>query len=123
MSDGCTRDAHARPAYPFDHHTGAFAADPWSTYRELRDGSWVPRGIGRAIADEAALVGLIAAADPPIGTIVNIASIAGETAFATQADYCGAKAAVLGFTRGAALDLMGHDGGVMLAGSMLGVDE
>ena len=38
MSDGCTRDAQGRPAYPFDHHTSAFAADPWSTYRELREG-------------------------------------------------------------------------------------
>ena len=32
--------------------------------------------------------------------VVNISSIAGKTAFATQADYCAAKAAVLGFTRG-----------------------
>lgn len=38
MSDGCTRDAQGRPTYPFDHHTSAFAADPWSTYRELRAG-------------------------------------------------------------------------------------
>lgn len=26
-----------RPEYPFDHHSSAFAADPWSVYRELRD--------------------------------------------------------------------------------------
>lgn len=42
------------------------------------------------------------------GAVVNISSIAGKTAFATQADYCAAKAAVLGFTRGAALDLAPH---------------
>lgn len=42
------------------------------------------------------------------GAVVNISSIAGKTAFATQADYCAAKAAVLGFTRGAALDLASH---------------
>jgi NAD(P)-dependent dehydrogenase (short-subunit alcohol dehydrogenase family) len=39
------------------------------------------------------------------GTIVNISSIAGKQGFAMQADYCAAKAAVLGFTRAAALDL------------------
>ena len=111
------------------------------------------------ITDEAALVALIAAQDPPIGilvnnagiyrerpgldfstdewdrmfaiivratfvasrevsrrlrdagrpgAIVNISSIAGKVAFATQADYCAAKAAVLGFTRAAALDLAPH---------------
>jgi NAD(P)-dependent dehydrogenase (short-subunit alcohol dehydrogenase family) len=42
------------------------------------------------------------------GAVINISSIAGKTAFATQADYCAAKAAVLGFTRGAALDLAPH---------------
>jgi len=117
------------------------------------------RTVTMDITDEAAVVGLIAAADPPFGilvnnagiyrerpgldfstdewdrmfaiiaratfvtsrevsrrlraaglpgAIVNIASIAGKTAFATQADYCAAKAAVLGFTRGAALDLAPH---------------
>jgi NAD(P)-dependent dehydrogenase (short-subunit alcohol dehydrogenase family) len=39
------------------------------------------------------------------GAIVNIASIAGKRGFPMQADYCAAKAAVLGFTRAAALDL------------------
>jgi NAD(P)-dependent dehydrogenase (short-subunit alcohol dehydrogenase family) len=39
------------------------------------------------------------------GSIINIASIAGKRAFPGQADYCAAKAAVLGFTRAAALDL------------------
>ena len=47
-------------------------------------------------------------ADGLPGAIVNISSIAGKVAFATQADYCAAKAAVLGFTRGAALDLAPH---------------
>jgi NAD(P)-dependent dehydrogenase (short-subunit alcohol dehydrogenase family) len=46
---------------------------------------------------------LLAAGIP--GAIVNISSIAGKRAFADQADYCAAKAAVLGFTRAAALDL------------------
>lgn len=41
------------------------------------------------------------------GAVVNISSIAGKRAFAGQADYCAAKAAVLGFTRAAALDLSG----------------
>ena len=26
-----------RPRYPFDHHSSAFARDPWSTYAELRE--------------------------------------------------------------------------------------
>lgn len=43
------------------------------------------------------------------GAIVNISSIAGKVAFASQADYCAAKAAVLGFTRAAALDLARED--------------
>ena len=43
------------------------------------------------------------------GSVVNISSIAGKMAFAGQADYCAAKAAILGFTRGAALDLARHD--------------
>jgi NAD(P)-dependent dehydrogenase (short-subunit alcohol dehydrogenase family) len=43
------------------------------------------------------------------GAIINISSVAGKFAFPTQADYCAAKAAVLGFTRGAALDLARHD--------------
>jgi NAD(P)-dependent dehydrogenase (short-subunit alcohol dehydrogenase family) len=43
------------------------------------------------------------------GAIVNIASIAGKRAFPGQADYCAAKAAVLGFTRAAALDLAARD--------------
>jgi NAD(P)-dependent dehydrogenase (short-subunit alcohol dehydrogenase family) len=42
------------------------------------------------------------------GAIVNIASIAGKRGFPMQADYCAAKAAVLGFTRAAALDLAPH---------------
>jgi NAD(P)-dependent dehydrogenase (short-subunit alcohol dehydrogenase family) len=46
---------------------------------------------------------LVAAGLP--GAIVNIASIAGKRGFPMQADYCAAKAAVLGFTRAAALDL------------------
>jgi NAD(P)-dependent dehydrogenase (short-subunit alcohol dehydrogenase family) len=43
------------------------------------------------------------------GAIVNISSIAGKRAFPGQADYCAAKAAVLGFTRAAALDLAARD--------------
>lgn len=43
------------------------------------------------------------------GAIVNISSIAGKRAFPDQADYCAAKAAVLGFTRAAALDLAQKD--------------
>jgi len=43
-----------------------------------------------------------------LGTVVNISSIAGKQAFAMQADYCAAKAAILGFTRAAALDLAPH---------------
>jgi NAD(P)-dependent dehydrogenase (short-subunit alcohol dehydrogenase family) len=43
------------------------------------------------------------------GAIVNISSIAGKRAFPGQADYCAAKAAVLGFTRAAALDLATKD--------------
>ena len=46
-------------------------------------------------------------ADLP-GAVINISSVAGKFAFPTQADYCAAKAAVLGFTRGAASDLAGH---------------
>jgi NAD(P)-dependent dehydrogenase (short-subunit alcohol dehydrogenase family) len=42
------------------------------------------------------------------GAIVNISSIAGKRAFPNQADYCASKAAVMGFTRAAALDLGGH---------------
>jgi NAD(P)-dependent dehydrogenase (short-subunit alcohol dehydrogenase family) len=42
------------------------------------------------------------------GAVINISSIAGKRAFAMQADYCAAKAAVLGFTRAAALDLAPH---------------
>ena len=43
------------------------------------------------------------------GAVINISSIAGKRAFADQADYCAAKAAVLGFTRAAALDLATRD--------------
>lgn len=43
------------------------------------------------------------------GAVVNIASIAGKRGFAGQADYCAAKAAVIGFTRAAALDVAAHD--------------
>lgn len=39
------------------------------------------------------------------GAIINISSIAGKRAFPNQADYCASKAAVIGFTRAAALDL------------------
>lgn len=42
------------------------------------------------------------------GAVINISSIAGKRAFPMQADYCAAKAAVLGFTRAAALDLARH---------------
>lgn len=42
------------------------------------------------------------------GAVVNVSSIAGKIAFAGQADYCAAKAALLGFTRAAALDLAAH---------------
>lgn len=48
-------------------------------------------------------------ADGAPGAIVNVSSIAGKRAFAGQADYCAAKAAVLGFTRAAALDLATKD--------------
>jgi NAD(P)-dependent dehydrogenase (short-subunit alcohol dehydrogenase family) len=43
------------------------------------------------------------------GAIINIASIGGKRGFPGQADYCAAKAAVLGFTRAAALDVAGRD--------------
>ncbi|CAN5777078.1 SDR family NAD(P)-dependent oxidoreductase [soil metagenome] len=43
------------------------------------------------------------------GAVVNVSSIAGKRAFPGQADYCAAKAAVLGFTRAAALDLAARD--------------
>jgi NAD(P)-dependent dehydrogenase (short-subunit alcohol dehydrogenase family) len=43
------------------------------------------------------------------GAVVNVSSIAGKRAFPAQADYCAAKAAVLGFTRAAALDLATSD--------------
>jgi NAD(P)-dependent dehydrogenase (short-subunit alcohol dehydrogenase family) len=43
------------------------------------------------------------------GAVVNVSSIAGKRAFPAQADYCAAKAAVLGFTRAAALDLASQD--------------
>jgi NAD(P)-dependent dehydrogenase (short-subunit alcohol dehydrogenase family) len=43
------------------------------------------------------------------GAVINISSIAGKRAFPGQADYCAAKAAVLGFTRAAALDLATRD--------------
>ena len=39
------------------------------------------------------------------GAVINISSVAGKIAFPGQADYSAAKAAVLGFTRGAALDV------------------
>jgi len=39
------------------------------------------------------------------GAIVNISSIAGKRGFPGSAHYCASKASVLGFTRGAALDL------------------
>lgn len=42
------------------------------------------------------------------GAFVNISSISGKRAFPMQADYCAAKAAILGFTRAAALDLAPH---------------
>lgn len=47
-------------------------------------------------------------ADHAPGAVINISSIAGKRAFPMQADYCAAKAAVLGFTRAAALDLAPH---------------
>ncbi len=43
------------------------------------------------------------------GAVLNVSSVAGKFAFPGQADYSAAKAAVLGFTRGAALDLAAHD--------------
>ena len=43
------------------------------------------------------------------GAFVNIASIAGKRGFPNQADYCAAKAGLIGLTRGAALDLGAHD--------------
>ncbi len=36
MADAETRDE--RPSYQFDHHSEAFARDPWSVYSELREG-------------------------------------------------------------------------------------
>lgn len=42
------------------------------------------------------------------GAFVNIASIAGKRGFPNQADYCAAKAGLLGLTRAAALDLGPH---------------
>jgi 3-oxoacyl-[acyl-carrier protein] reductase len=42
------------------------------------------------------------------GAIVNISSIAGKRGFPNQADYCASKAAVIGFTRAASLDLAGR---------------
>ncbi|HEU4849151.1 MAG TPA: SDR family oxidoreductase, partial [Terrimesophilobacter sp.] len=42
------------------------------------------------------------------GAFVNIASIAGKRGFPNQADYCAAKAGLIGLTRAAALDLGGH---------------
>lgn len=50
---------------------------------------------------------LIAAGRP--GAFVNVASIAGKRGFPNQADYCSAKAGLIGLTRAAALDLGGHD--------------
>jgi NAD(P)-dependent dehydrogenase (short-subunit alcohol dehydrogenase family) len=43
------------------------------------------------------------------GAIVNISSIAGILGNTNQVDYCAAKAAVIGLTRAAALDLVGDD--------------
>ena len=61
---------------------------------------------GTFYCTRAAAARLVAAGLP--GAIVNIASIAGKRGFPMQADYCAAKAAVLGFTRAAALDLAPH---------------
>ena len=43
------------------------------------------------------------------GAVINISSIAGKIAFPGQADYSAAKASILGFTRGAALDVARDD--------------
>lgn len=43
------------------------------------------------------------------GAIVNVSSIAGILGNTNQIDYCAAKAAVIGLTRAAALDLVGAD--------------
>ena len=42
------------------------------------------------------------------GAFVNVASIAGKRAFPNQADYCAAKAGLIGLTRASALDLSPH---------------
>ncbi|TAM70436.1 MAG: SDR family oxidoreductase [Microbacteriaceae bacterium] len=42
------------------------------------------------------------------GAFVNVASIAGKRGFSNQADYCAAKAGLIGLTRAAALDLAPH---------------
>lgn len=42
------------------------------------------------------------------GAFVNFASIAGKRGFSNQADYCAAKAGLIGLTRAAALDLGPH---------------
>lgn len=42
------------------------------------------------------------------GAIVNVSSIAGKRGFPNQADYCAAKAGLIGFTRASALDLAPH---------------
>ena len=38
VNDRCAIDAQGRPTYRFDHHAGGFARDPWSVYREIREG-------------------------------------------------------------------------------------
>lgn len=61
---------------------------------------------GTFLCTRAVVRRLVDAALP--GAVINIASVAGKRAFPMQADYCAAKAAVLGFTRAAALDVARH---------------
>ena len=63
---------------------------------------------------EASLVGTAAVADRLrssrlAGAVVNVASIAGFLGNVNQVDYCAAKAALIGLTRAAALDLIRDD--------------
>jgi NAD(P)-dependent dehydrogenase (short-subunit alcohol dehydrogenase family) len=61
-----------------------------------------------SLCGSAAMAARLRAAGLP-GAIVNISSIAGILGNTNQVDYCAAKAAVIGLTRAAALDLVADD--------------
>lgn len=75
------------------------ARDDWM--RSLAVNLTAPFLVTRAVSKRLIAEGLT-------GAIINVSSIAGKRGFPNQADYCTAKAGLIGFTRASALDLAPH---------------